>query len=857
MTDPAVRYSRLKDLVIRARALPADARDAFLDAACRDDEALKGEARALLSHDVSLEVLRTAAFGGLRDLDTDAPVTPLTIGPYTLDGILGEGGMGVVYRARQREPIDRVVALKVIRRGMDSDRIVARFELERQTLARMSQPNVAGIFDAGTTADGLPYFAMELIDGPPLTTYADARALGLPARLALFADVCRGVRHAHQKGIIHRDLKPSNILVAEQDGRAVPKIIDFGIARAMDAAGPDFTMGTRGVGTPSYMSPEQAGLSEAPIDTRTDVYALGVVLYELLTGRPPWVLKGRTPAELYRAFRETTPARPSAVRPGLAHVRPADLGGDLDSIVLKAIEADPERRYGSVEQLADDLERYVAGRPVGARSATWPYRTAKFVGRHRLATTAATVFAVVVLGFTVVTVRQGRAIAEERDAAVAAESRARANAAFLGKLFTTADPREAGAPDVTARDLLRAGVAELAGGNDLDPRVRADLGLTLGLALANLDELDSGIAALEDSVESAVQAYGRDSLETAERLHRLGDVLRRADRPAEAYPLLTEALEIRRRHIDKDTHEIADSYNNLAILVIALGQYKASDELQSESIAIHERLAGPMSLEVAVPLNNLALLKRRQGRRTEALELASRAWRILQASDDKTSAILARQNMATILRDMGHAEEAERLFRELADEARALLGPDHGVVLNLDSLVAQSRRDRGDLAGADRLFDELETRARRERGDDSVTVTVILRHRGLLDFARGDLASAERRLRLALERHLAALDPRHFRVPSFRRSLADVLAARGKLDEAEAQLRAALDVLPATSDYPHIERAETLISLAGVLRRTSRTDEAASLLREAETALAQTVGPDSPQMAALEALAGR
>ncbi|MEZ5318828.1 MAG: tetratricopeptide repeat protein [Vicinamibacterales bacterium] len=825
----ANRYARLKDIVTRALARPREQHRAFLDEACAGDEALRRDAEALLGQDASLDVLRTAAFGAPPVLDT----SPDHIGPYHIHGVLGEGGMGVVYRARQDAPVRRDVALKVIRQGMDSARIVARFALERQTLARMDHPNVARLYDAGATDDGRPFFAMELVDGQPITRAAETRGLDLQARLALFVDVCRGVRHAHQKGVIHRDLKPSNILVADVDGRPVPKIIDFGIAKAIDVEAGDLTMAGRAPGTPAYMSPEQAGVSAAPIDTRTDVYALGVVLYELLAGRPPWRFESGTPAELYRVLHDATATRPSAIRPGVPRMRPADLAGDLDSIVLKAIEGDPERRYASVEQLLEDLERYRQGRPVEARAGTWSYRAGKFVGRHRLATTAAAVLTIVVLAFTAITVWQSRLLVRERDAAVLAGERARANADFLERLFRTANPREAGNRNMTAFDLLRAGVAQLDADASLDPRVKAEMYLTLGLALANLDEFDAGIAALRRGLEASIGTYGRESLETAEHLHRLGDILRQHGERDEAFALLNEALAIRQRLTSGDSYEIADSYNNIAMLGVDTGRYREADELQTRSVAMHLRLTGPDSPEIAVPLNNLSLVKRRQGRLEEALALARRAWAILQNGDDQGSALLARQNIATILDAMGQPAAAEAIYLELIEQSRDLLGPDHSRVLSLEDLVATTRQEQGDLDGAAARFAALEPRIRRVLGDDAMLVTVVMRDRGLLDRARGDLPQAERRLREALGRHLAATGPHHFRIPSFRRALADVLADRGQLAESEAQLRLLLTELPAADDYPYLERALALRSLARTLDLQGRPGEAAAARREA------------------------
>ena len=330
---------------------------------------------------------------------------PRRIGPYTITGVLGSGGMGVVYRAEQHEPLRREVALKVVRRGLDTDRLIRRFEAERLALARMSHSAIARVFDAGATDDGRPYFAMELVDGAPITEFCDEQLVPVRDRLALFVAACRAVQHAHQKGIVHRDLKPSNILVTLEEGAPAPKIIDFGIAKAVagdDDEQPLLTREGQFVGTPEYMSPEQAGVLDADVDTRSDVYALGVVLYELLAGRKPHRFTQGTRDEFHRVLRDAPPVRPSTALGGRRHGRftaaaaPAPeawaaiaaarrttpdrlrrlLAGDLDTIVLKAMAYDPARRYASVDQLAEDIERYLHGEPVQARPDSWAYRAA-------------------------------------------------------------------------------------------------------------------------------------------------------------------------------------------------------------------------------------------------------------------------------------------------------------------------------------------------------------------------------------------------------------------------------------------------------------------------------------------------
>lgn len=346
-----------------------------------------------------------------------AEVTPAAIGPYRILRVLGEGGMGVVYLAEQTEPLHRRVAVKVIKIGMNTREVVARFEAERQTLARMNHPNIARVYDAGATTDGRPYFVMEYVSGSPMTDYCDAHTLSTRARLGLFIDVCLAIQHAHQKGVIHRDVKPSNVLVFEQDGRPVPKVIDFGIAKAVERTQTAETALTEQglmVGTPEYMSPEQAAAS-TDIDTTTDVYSLGLLLYELLVGTLPFdprMLRAAGFDEIRRIIRESDPPRPSARLSALGQTgdtvaarRRTDadslmrhLKGDLDWIALKALEKDRRRRYETVAALAADIARYLDNEPVIARPPSAAYRVAKFVRRHRLGVAASVMLVVVLTG---------------------------------------------------------------------------------------------------------------------------------------------------------------------------------------------------------------------------------------------------------------------------------------------------------------------------------------------------------------------------------------------------------------------------------------------------------------------------
>ena len=469
--------------------------------------------------------------------------------------------MGTVYEAEQLEPLRRTVALKVIRLGMDTDEVLARFESERQALAVMDHPNIARALDAGTTDEGLPYFVMELVAGEPITDYCDRHGLDIRRRLQLFLGVCRGVQHAHQKGVIHRDLKPSNILVRVTDGQPVATIIDFGIAKATERRLTDSEFTTQlgvAVGTPAYMSPEQAQASELDVDTRTDIYSLGMVLYELMTGVLPFDRQGLLPAAFIAEYvlgnadvptpsrrvatLESDTATDSARR---RHTTPVglrrELRGDIDWIVVKAIERDRTRRYETVNGLALDLERYLEHKPVTARPPTLGYTTARFVRRHRLGVSVlATAAVALVVGVT--------GIMRERERAARGEAKALAISTFLVDLFKSADPWQGGARQTTVVDALAEGVKQVNAGRVADPVIASTLRRTIATVYAGLGRNAEADTLYRETLRERLARTGPASEEAAESWNDLGTMLTSQGKFDSAETALGRALEIRRRH---------------------------------------------------------------------------------------------------------------------------------------------------------------------------------------------------------------------------------------------------------------------------------------------------------------------
>src|SRR5271154_1433286 len=456
------------------------------------------------------------------------------IGPYRLLQLLGEGGMGEVWLAEQKTPIHRTVALKLIKAGMDTKAVVARFESERQARALMDHPSIARVFDAGSTAEGRPYFVMEYVPGLPITEYCDKHRLTVKERLELFLQVCDGVQHAHQKAIIHRDLKPSNVLVVEQDSKPVPKIIDFGLAKATAQRLTDKTMFTElGVirGTPEYMSPEQADQSEQNIDTRTDVYSLGVILYQLLVGALPFDAKAMRTAgfeEILRKIREEEPPKPSTKIRSMGEASAASaekrneeprsfaqhLRGELDWITMKALEKDRTRRYGAVSELAADLFRYLRNEPVVAGPATAAYRMKKYAVRHRIALGAAAGLVLLLAGFVVVQAAELRRITAERNRADRERDRATHVTDFMTSMFKVSDPGEARGNSITAREILDEASAEIDTGLAQDPELQAQMMHVMGDVYRNLGLFPRAQLLFGRSAEIRRRALGLENADT-------------------------------------------------------------------------------------------------------------------------------------------------------------------------------------------------------------------------------------------------------------------------------------------------------------------------------------------------------
>lgn len=751
------------------------------------------------------------------------------IGDFELFSPIGEGGMGIVHKARQIS-LGRMVAVKVIKAGMDSKHVIARFEAERQMLARMDHPNIAKVHDAGCGDDGRLFFVMEFVPGPKITDYCDAHNLSIEERLALFIQVCSGVQHAHQKGIIHRDLKPSNILVTLQEGVPVPKIIDFGIAKATQESPTGDTLLTsvqQFLGTPAYMSPEQAGLELIDVDTRSDIYSLGVLLYELLTGHTPFEKKDLLQPgleEMRRVIREKEPLKPSAKltnlkAPELAEVaRHQQVGppellhlvrGDLDLIVMKCLEKERGRRYETANGLAREVECYLNDDPVTAAPSSTLYRARKFVRRHRagLATAAALLMLLVagVVASTWQAVRAGRAEREQarlRQQAEAADRSSRAEAAksrevarFLKDMLKGVDPSVAEGRDTTMLRVILDKTVDRVGKDLKDqPDVEAELLDTIGRVYWAIGDLVKAETVLRVSLAKVKGFAVAESPALATSLDNLAVILQTQGKFAEAEGMERQALAIRRKLLGNSDHHVAISLNNLAMVFQAEGKLAEAEAFHREGLALSRNLLGNDHPDIAESLNNLAIVLWNQGEFKDAEASYREALAILRKSptEKQQDIAICLNNLASVLRDEGKPPEAEPLAREALTIERRLVGPEHRVVASFLDTLALLLRDQSQLTQAEATHRDALAMQRKVLGPGHPYVAASLNNLALVLRDQGKLAEAETTLRDALAMRKRILDAADPDVAVSLYDLAGLLRERGKIIEAEAAIRECL-----------------------------------------------------------------
>ena len=617
----AKRFRGLEVLFDQAVGLDAAGRQALLDDLKSEDPALAERLKAMLAADrAEADVLSDIiATPGTHS----RPAVPERIGPFRILKKLGEGGMGVVYLGqRKTADFEQLLAIKRLNTAVDSELARQRLLIEQRVLASLRHPHIAQFVDGGEDADGTPYVAMEFVDGVPLLQHAQDKELSRRHRVSPFLDLCQAVHFAHQHLVVHRDIKASNVLI---DQHGILKLLDFGIAKLLgeERGGNDQTVLTvAGAMTPHYASPEQ--IRGEPVTPLTDVYSLGVVLYELLAGRRPYDIRTRRPTEIEKIICLSDPGPPLATRRGR--------DGDLNSIVLKAMHKAPERRYQSAAQLAEDLQRWLEGRPVLARPDSAGYRLRTFLRRHPFGVAASSSVALLLVLFSIGMAWQAHRLALERDRAEREALVATETADFLIDLFQASDTRENNPEDLRARDLLDRAAERIQTELDSDPLMRAQLMQVIGLAYTHQGMESAAISLLTEALQIREAQLGPDHALVAYALNRLGNALRTFGRMKEAEPMLVRALAWRQAR-GEINHDLADSYNNVGLLQNELGWHEAAEVSLRQSIELHRQAGGMETTQTAAPLHNLALSFRSQQRFEDARQAALDSLAIKRAND--------------------------------------------------------------------------------------------------------------------------------------------------------------------------------------------------------------------------------
>jgi eukaryotic-like serine/threonine-protein kinase len=866
-------WARIEVILDDVLELDPPARKAAIDRACAGNERLRAQVESLVAADAAGEALldtpaveyaaglvRAASDAGEVFGDEAQPGD--RIGPYRIIREIGRGGMGDVFLADRADgEFEQQVALKLVGSGHAGPEIRQRFLRERQILAHLQHPNIARLLDGGMTPDRRPYFAMEYVSGEPITRYCDTRTLDVNARLDLFAAVCDAVQYAHQNLVVHRDLKPSNTLVTS-DGQV--KLLDFGIAKVLheDDEAPFATLTRLGSGpmTPEYAAPEQ--VRGEPVTTATDVYALGALAYELLTGRGPHELARRTAAEVERAIAERDIVRPSSVvsRTGggtvvgaadtIAKARGTEparlrrkLRGDLDTIVMRALQKDPARRYPSAGAFAEDVRRYRDGRPIAARRDSVPYRAGKFVRRHAISVVATALVLVALVAGLIGTAWQ--AGVASREAAKATEV-----SHFLASLFAVADPARTNAAQVTARELLDRGATRIETDLAGQPDVQAEMMLLLGRIYRELGVYDRARPLLERALDLRRTRFGGDDAQAASTMSELGRLWLDMGRPEDAERLQRETLALRRRLLGPNHPDVGKTLRDLATVLNSRGKYDEAETLQREALALNEREFGPEHAEVASDLEGLQSILRARGQSEPAVVAARQVLVIRQKvlGPDHLETATAMNNLAILHRERWELAEAERLYREVLAFDLRRLGEVHPYTATVSNNLAFVLRDRGQYDEAERLFRSALDIDYRLYGREHPNVATVLNNLASVLSAKGDYDESERRSREALAMFRRVYGDDNWRIGMVQGAIAGVLSARRDAG-AEALYREALARLERSLAPTNPTLEPVLIGLGQHLTNGGAADQAEPFLRRALSTRLPRLGENHPRTA--------
>lgn len=844
----------------------------FLREACGADEALFDRARdRMRASSPDWWDLEDAAEADVEE-SASADYVGQLIGPYRVTRTLGLGGMGeVVLAERADEQFRQQVAIKLVRRGLVSRQVRGRLKIERQILASLNHPNIAKLLDGGVTDDGTPYIVMEFVEGEPIDAYCDRYRLSTRDRLRLMLTVCSAVHAAHRNLVVHRDLKPSNILVT-RDG--VPKLLDFGIAKLLDSRDSMHTVAeTRAdirLMTLDHASPEQ--ILGLPVTTSSDIYVLGVLLYELLTGYRPFNVANKPLSAVERLICEQAPVAPSATLvaartsvdanevAALAEARATtvtrwikELRGDLDNMVLMAMRKEPERRYASVEQFAADIDRYLKGMTVIARTDQWTYRTTKFVRRHAVAVGLSSALVVLLAGFAVTTAIQSQHLQKERDAVSAQRSRAEAErdraestTSFLMEAFRVSDPNESRGNEIRAREILDQGAKRIDAELQGQPATQAVMLDTIGRVYFNMGLWSEAEPLLERARTLRVALLGDSHPDVAESFISLGKLRREQGKYDEAESLFARALKINQLTPGPETLQVAKVLREQGLLFHLTGKLDDAERVFRHSLTIYRR-AGAPALVVTPVMSDLADLLQARNDLPAAEQLFREALREDRQELGVDHPLYASHllRVATVTQAQGRIDEAEGLFIQSIALLRRVYGDKHPETIDALISLGSLQQEKKDYEAAEKSFRTALQLDRQLRGEKHSYVGIDLMQLGSLATARGRYQEAEQLIRESLAVLRTSLPDNHPYVATGVANLGRTLLELNRLEEAETTLRQAIDLEAQAFGADNENVAVAKISLARVLAGQERPAEAEPLFREGYAVLLKSRGAEA------------